>query len=302
MHEEHEARITRSFIYFSARHLIAATDTARLAYDLERQPHSQLIERQHRALVYSGIILTIGFLEANINELFGLAEGDFGDNYPDAVRNWMAPLDIKIFGQARRHFKIRELLPKYQWALFLTGKPEFAEGSEPMQTTKLIVQLRNTLVHAPGEWRNVETLARHPLEGKFQENQLMRGCSETREFFPDRCLGYGCLAWAITNARCFADEFHRRLAHVPFIKACNSPNPYRPSMISVVTKKVHGCGSSQRGWRSSQTTHNSAHSNRHSVAASNRTPLIGCCGRGFSGNERRPAVPGCWGAMEQKPV
>lgn len=63
-----------------------------------------------------------------------------------------------------------------------------------------MVSLRNGLVHYPAEWRvGVGATEEAPrglatkLKGKFPENPFM---PKGNPFFPDRCLGHGCTAWA----------------------------------------------------------------------------------------------------------
>jgi hypothetical protein len=104
-----------------------------------------------------------------------------------------------------------EALVKFQMALLFAGKPRLHPGTNPYQDAKLLVGIRNRLVHFRPAWhrRGEETTDERQLRGKFPPNGLMAGMGNP--WFPDKCLGAGCAEWAWKSGRALADEWTERL-------------------------------------------------------------------------------------------
>jgi hypothetical protein len=60
---------------------------------------------------------------------------------------------------------------------------------------------------------DVEHKLSRQLSGKFDDNTLMRGSGNP--WFPDKCLGHGCCAWAVRSVIAFADDFFGRIGVEP---------------------------------------------------------------------------------------
>src|SRR5262249_7027465 len=93
----------------------------------------------------------------------------------------------------------------------LTDREPLAAGTEPFQSAKLLVELRNILAHfrpATMSLSDANSLQSKFLS-KFSENVLMVGSGNP--YFPDKCLGAGCAGWAVESAKDFADQVFGRL-------------------------------------------------------------------------------------------
>jgi hypothetical protein len=113
------------------------------------------------------------------------------------------------------------MLTRYQTILAIAGQPGFEEGDPAFANVRILMEIRNHLLHYTREWvvihqrrnpgREPGTTADHfekILYRKFAQNPLAK---KNVPFFPDRCLGHGCAEWAIVNCVIFTDEFFRRL-------------------------------------------------------------------------------------------
>jgi hypothetical protein len=215
-------------IHLSPNHIFSAFYLARLARQLEHQGDStdQIIREQHRGIVISGVLASVAFLEAAINELYVSASEPFGNNSltEELQKRLKAIWSLEVF---RRNARILE---KYQVALELAGHEPFLKGANPYQDVKLLIDLRNALVHfVPSTTPIVgQPEVEIPLDefgkqlrGKFPENpwkakySLISSGPEpepaTWPFFPEGCLGSGCAFWSAQSALAFADEFFNKL-------------------------------------------------------------------------------------------
>ena len=97
----------------------------------------------------------------------------------------------------------------------MAGHETFDAGSEPLQSAALTIKLRNLLIHFKPETISVINAPKleSQLVNKFPQNSLMAGSGNP--FFPDKCLGAGCVNWTVQSAKGFADETFRRLALEP---------------------------------------------------------------------------------------
>jgi hypothetical protein len=99
--------------------------------------------------------------------------------------------------------------------LVAAGFEPFTKGSNPYQDARLVIDIRNALVHyRPKSLGNTQL---HPLAakvaGKFPLNPLMAGSQNP--VFPDHVLGHGCTEWAWRSCMTLADEFSGRLGIRP---------------------------------------------------------------------------------------
>jgi hypothetical protein len=92
------------------------------------------------------------------------------------------------------------------------GLPAFDEGKQPYEDAALLVQLRNTLVHARPVTRETGDMGEldEALSRRFPPNRPMAKMGN--QYFPDQCLGAGCAFWAMTTVTNLADEFLGALA------------------------------------------------------------------------------------------
>lgn len=221
--------------HLSSNHLYSAYLFARNAKQIEQSNQStqeQLLA--HRSFVTSSVMSSVAFLEASVNELFAVCTESPTDSHvsghPQDSRFKSIGNDtiakLSTFWKLDTFQRNCKLLDKYQTALRLAGKPELTQGANPYQDAKLVVQLRNILVHFVPEERAVAVGPGCFLEpdafelkyrGKFPYNLLsakfaiIGGPNGPREadypFFPEKCLGSGCAFWAFDSCLQFANTF-----------------------------------------------------------------------------------------------
>ena len=111
-------------------------------------------------------------------------------------------------------------MEKFQIALALTRKPSFKSGRNPYQDVKLLVELRNALIHYVPEWvaaaqAEPEAEAAHKFEKKLRRKFLPSPFMGNNPYFPDKCLGHGCAKWGVDSALKFTDKFFSTMGLTP---------------------------------------------------------------------------------------
>lgn len=166
----------------------------------------------HRSYVTSSLLSATCSLEATINEWFSFPEEIGSESNPatglQVQRMWSLGVPRTASFQ---------VLQKFQIALALTGHPALEEGAEPYQSARLLIELRNWLVHYEPTW---EPVPAHEDTGEFPPHKLMRRlrgrfepnplCHGDAPFWPYKCLGAGCSLWAAEAALSFMDNFFER--------------------------------------------------------------------------------------------
>ena len=136
--------------YFSHYHIMSAAFFARESGELERDNKDKerfpsKLQAEHRAFVTGCIFSSVSFLEAQVNELFtDAAEGQ---------REHIHQLGDKIYLFAEM-WKLGvprtasySILEKYEFALALAEREPLDRGSLVYQDTKLLISMRNALIH-----------------------------------------------------------------------------------------------------------------------------------------------------------
>ena len=188
--------------YFSAYHLWAAKRFAKLADETEGIDGFNIA---NRAYVTNAVLSAVAFLEAAINEIYD----DAVDGHEPYVKSLSVATKACLthLWTRRKSLERSPVLRKYQKALHCAGLPVFDEGTLPYEDADLLVQLRNTLIHArpitreTGEMSHLDKM----LSKRFPPNRPMAKMGNP--YFPDQCLGAGCAYWAVTAAVNFADKF-----------------------------------------------------------------------------------------------
>lgn len=226
--------------YMSAHFLVAANCLALDAKKIEAAEKGKTNSKfvlNHRAYVISSIFMSMAFVEALINELlFDASEGQVS-SFPGLTQ----PMS-KSFSEIWQRVKnppYPSVLDKYEEALALTGKGIFDHGTNPYQEIIDVVQLRNSLMHYKPETISTES-TRDPkdineihklekrLRKKFNENPLISGGNA---FYPDKCLSFGCAAWAFAVCVRFVNEFCFRLG-------IQAPYHYVSPRLPALTKDI----------------------------------------------------------------
>lgn len=228
--------------YFSLQHIDSAQMFADMSAQIEERykVNKSMTETESRlqhSFVISAVISSAAFMEARINELFvdaadteaWILPGEKSPQIPAAEQYrpnpMMSGLSAETVARLARSWKSNipvsakyPILEKYQIVLMLAYKEIFDPGhSELYKKVKLLIELRNHLIHAEPEWivtasPNAKDMKEHKFESKlkhlFPDNPTF---SREREYFPDRCLGSGCAKWAVTSSTEFVDEFLTRI-------------------------------------------------------------------------------------------
>lgn len=167
---------------------------------------NETVRMEHRSYSIGSVIAAACYLEAAINELY-LEAIDRNQNTFPKERLRIAELMGHVWNDVEK----MKVLPKYQLALSLAGARPFPKGQDPYQSVHALIRLRNALVHYKPEWdteleehRKLESM----LASRFKESGLS---NSGQAFFPHRCLGHGCAAWATKTAVGFYQEFMGRL-------------------------------------------------------------------------------------------
>jgi hypothetical protein len=201
-----------SWLLRSARRFASAAEQIEQDHPgVWRSPHVE----EHLDHVISGVMNAATFLEAMINELFTDASeghGLEGDGY-------LAPLDSRTvelmaawWNETDQGFD--RTLNKYQLLLAFAGSDKLDRGTEPYQSAKLLLELRNAIVHyRPSTvYADEEHALERKLRGKFAPNGLL---SSGGPWWPNGALGAGCTRWAIDSALRLADEVSAQVGIVP---------------------------------------------------------------------------------------
>ena len=169
---------------------------------------------EHRALVLAAVVEAGAFLEAVANELFV----DCADDHASYTRPLPAQAVAALRDRWRQwHTNGRSTVPtleKFEAALECCAATPFDKSCAPHQDATSVIHLRNAVVHFTPEW--VAADQRHKFEclkSRFAPNALMQGSGDA--YFPNKCLGAGCAAWAATTVHTFADDFYARLSITP---------------------------------------------------------------------------------------
>lgn len=191
---------------FFRQHLLAAhlfAQEARAIEALEDCVHDDEAIERHRAFVVGAIMMAAAFVEASINEF----HRDLVERLPDgAIALRRQPrLPRPAWGERPR------ALRHYQVALILADAERFDESRAPYRDVELLLILRDLLSHGfePRVADQARRLVEDRLRSAFDENCL---APTGARWFPERCLGAGCTAWAVRVAEAFSDEFCRRMS------------------------------------------------------------------------------------------
>jgi len=209
---------------FSVRYIQSAAVLCRLGYRIEKDflesgEISEEARLRHEAFILNSILSSVAFLESTINELYSDAADNAYFFYDEKNETLLKTIGEKW--KNKKNFDRAPMVNKYQKILMIAEKPQFNEDNPVFSNIRILIEIRNYLMHYRREWivvqqgempgdneetlgEKLETVLRH----KFVENPL---AYKNRPFFPDRCLGHGCAEWAVVNSLSYTDEFFEKL-------------------------------------------------------------------------------------------
>jgi hypothetical protein len=202
--------------YFSTYHLWASRHFGRKAEELEAAHSGQSrFSVEHRAYVIAAVIEAAAFLEAAINELYK----DCVDSHQGYIKT-LSPSSARALHDKWNAWHANKRIPvptldKYVAALACCSAQPFDKGAAPSQDAELLVRLRNALMHfTPQSLAEDDPHALGDvMQKRFKPNPLM--AQSGNPYFPDKCLGAGCAAWAFRSAKMYSDEFYNRIGVTP---------------------------------------------------------------------------------------
>ena len=225
---------------FSVRYIQSAALLCQLAFAIEQEYRetkeiSADLQLRHEVFILNSVLSSVTFLESTINELYADAADEayyFADEKHEAL--------LRLIGERwknEKNFDRAPLLNKYQKILSIAGMPSFDEGDQAFANLRILIEIRNHLMHYTREWVVIGEAGVHgageettggklekSLKKKFATNPL---ALRNQPFFPNKCLGHGCAEWAVVNSLIFTDEFFRRL---------ELPAPYEGIRCEMMTR------------------------------------------------------------------
>jgi hypothetical protein len=221
-----EAESIAVWHWFSTDQAIAATVLSRKCGELESNllpgqagqaavvNWSEDDRREHRSYATSSILASVAFIEASINELYAPASHQNLE-----VGGKLSADEGKRLTGVAELIDHNNFLDRFQITLHLLGREGFDQGAQPHQDAKILLSLRNGLVHYKPQFRagggdssESEKWVKALVSKRFSLNPFT---GSGNPFFLDRCLSHGCTVWAWKAALAFADEFFNRVGVKP---------------------------------------------------------------------------------------
>lgn len=192
----------------SRHHIISAYHFAKSAEDIEAHggdvPPGE--KWRYRAYVTAGVLSSVAYLSASINELY-LEVRKLSQSGEPGVRR-----ELDLLVEAWPRISKVQVLQRYQLALAVADADQYNPDRMPYLDADNLVRLRDALISYDPEWQD-ERGKHHTLESRLQKRFSPSPLvSSRRPWFPDRCLGSGCAKWAVETVQLFTNDFYRRMA------------------------------------------------------------------------------------------
>lgn len=196
--------------------LVGADEAARNCGLMEKCYRTPVVfnNQIHRARVMTSIIASAAFLEASINELYADCVQGISKEGPVAgMTSDQRKAVSSVWNKKHQRRTSGSVLSRYQDLVEAIGKEKMEENeSSPLFMAKLVLDLRNALLHYFPEFANHEEIAHREralvegLKGLFQEHPLYEG--QGNPDFPAKLLSYGCARWGVISTIDFYHAFH----------------------------------------------------------------------------------------------
>jgi hypothetical protein len=195
---------------FTGQFLEASAAFTRRAREIERQydysrPIPDEVRCEHRAFVSTTVMQCAAAMETEAHEICVHGPGSYlGSDRMDLAAQ-------KILHPIAEEVDKLSTLERFDLIMKVLGKDAFDRGKNPFQSAQLMVRLRNKLVHYKSAWG-----AEMSEEKLFKALEQLRHkappfTSSTMNFFPHRCLGADCAAWAVATTVGFLEDVYSRL-------------------------------------------------------------------------------------------
>ncbi len=190
---------------------------------------------EHMAYAIGSVIASFSFLEATINEFYATVSRD---NLEMAGgRGGLDPVDRQGIAAIAKDAERLPTLTQFRLALAVLRKPPLDPRTQTYADADLLRKLRNELVHytprmrpadrgEPDSSSDSHALVAGLLQRHFEPNAFF--ADSANPYFPQKCLGHGCTAWAWNAALAFADTFHQRIGIRPVYEDARAQGRLKP--------------------------------------------------------------------------
>jgi hypothetical protein len=188
--------------------MMAAVLQVREAVSIEAMDPTDVTEQHqvaHRGYAVGSIMQATAVLECEIWEVMVYGPGHhLGSNGTDvAAREFLAPMADLIDREGP--------LTRYRRVLHLLKKEPLDTGGAIWENAKLVVQLRNELMHYKSKWSS--ELERTKFLNRLQDMKHPKPpfVPSLGSFFPYECLSAACASWAVQSCIGFLRAFYENL-------------------------------------------------------------------------------------------
>jgi len=202
---------------FTNQFLAGAASQSLLAFDLESRltwPPDKPDEVAHRGFVVGAVLQSVAALESELWSLVHHGPGYYrgSDGTDIAARDFLSPLaDMLDSG---------DIMSRYSAVLHLLSKPPLDLSRNPCQDMRLLVRLRNEVVHYKSKYSSEFERTKTVASLKAQDIPIPTYMPENVSgWFPHACLSAPRAAWAVETAVAFLDEVYLLLGvESPLVK------------------------------------------------------------------------------------
>jgi hypothetical protein len=171
------------------------------------------LDRRHRSHATTAVLSAVAFLEAFINATWqDAADNKPGDHtaYTTGISDDGVATMRELWTGREQAERMLSVMSKFQVALVCTGHERMDVSAEPFQSTDLLVDFRNVLVHFKPQWHWSD----EELKFVRRLQSVIRPESENGQpigqpWFPNKALGAGCADWACKTSIDFARAWHQ---------------------------------------------------------------------------------------------
>jgi hypothetical protein len=211
-----------SWLPISKKHLASANFFMQKCYEIENSKTSKYpdVYTPHHAYIINSILSSVTFLETYINEFYcSLSDYPFSCQIKKKITGKKLLRIQQMWNLGIPRTASYSIPEKYQVALILSDKKPFSNQDPLYQKILTIKKLRNELIHYEPQLKEIfddPEIERKMMTGVGKQLQhenfpLNPFVGEYMEFFPVRCLGYGCTKWVYDNSLNFVTEFENRM-------------------------------------------------------------------------------------------
>lgn len=204
---------------FTAQFVGGAVLLARRAQQIEGMAKPDgLMRAEHRASVVAAIMQASASLEAELAEVLQYGPGhQLGSKGIDKD----ALKFLQLIGDAIDRYP--GVIERWELLLHVLRRPAMEKGKRPCQEARLLVGLRNELVHYRSNWEGTTT--KRALLGGLRAKRFARPpfVEGNANDFPHTILGAECAMWACRTAAHFLDEVCAKLGVPSVLDPWRSP-------------------------------------------------------------------------------